>query len=161
MKIFKRKELERLDDRFENECHLNILTTHLPNFLKQFEDKETRYFITSKIEDGYTLVIQNSNLSPKKTIKQCSLLSKNSIFSLYSCNKQTLNTEIVDFLEEYEYTRGFNFFLVKDINNVKISLPQSSQERIEIEIIGENKIILVQIDIKLVTELVWVNAVIG
>ncbi|WP_057913618.1 hypothetical protein [Peribacillus muralis] len=152
---YSKKEIEHMEDRYENEFSLSILTDRIPERICEIENPNWKEFFYNFMSQNYSLLIQIPNMFPKKILMKEKIIENNEYFSLLNVSKESFNDKVLDFLVENEYINGFNFFLIKRITNVDFSLPLSTMNRLEIKSLKDNDIYITRIDLNEIIKLEW------
>ncbi|UQW96467.1 hypothetical protein M2M59_10750 [Rummeliibacillus sp. G93] len=146
--IYQRRDLELLEDRYENEFVLSVLTNEEPRELNHMLEAKPETIFKDYWEKQYSFVILFSNFMLAKLGLEYLLLKKNNSFSLISISRKNNFNKILSILREYEYVNGFCFFMIKSLDGLNFELAIDSQERVKVTQLSNNEIVIFQFDVE-------------
>lgn len=155
MKRYSKLHIEQFDDIYENEFVLPILTSTMPDEVIEYDEINCESYIIDKLNQNYCLLLKIPSFPKEKLLKKTQVLENNNISTLYKIDSSTYDNNIWGLLNAYEYANGYAFFLMKNIDNVKFTIPFSSSERIEISNSTSNKITILRLEMNEIIELLW------
>lgn len=148
MKEYTIEEFNRFED-------LPFNSNKPPNLIREYQSEVPLEIMSEYINKNYQLILQTPVFPSRKNIRHLEVMEKNKFFNLVRADKFTFNNLLCEFLEEYEYVNGYNFFLIKDVKNPVFKLPLSSRNMININNLANNHIVFVQIESYEVREFFW------
>lgn len=155
MIIYSKLKLESIDDLYENEFGLPILTSNIPDELIEYSGIDCKSYIEESLKKNCSLLLKVPSFPRIKELKNAEILKSNSISMLYRIQKNIYGDGIWKFLNENEYANGYDFFLLKSIVDIDFLIPNSSMERIKVSNITSNKIVVLRLENNEMTELTW------
>lgn len=152
-RIYTNLELQKLDDRFENEFSLTFETDKEPIQVVETDFNNHNSFEDLIYNENYKLIISVPHIPVFKVLENIDIIQENSFFKLVEVTKQNFNTEIKQFLIENEFS--YTFFLMKESNNIRFVLPKTSRERIKLYDIQKNILYYFQFEFEVCTIITW------
>ncbi|GEM_PF-6383193 len=146
--VHQRRDLELLEDRYENEFVLSLLTNEEPRELNHMLEANPKSVFKNYWEKQYSFVILVSNFMLAKLDLDYLIFKKNNSFSLISITRKNNVKKILSILREYEYVNGFCFFMIKSLDGLNFDLPIDSQERVKVTQLSNNEIVIFQFDVE-------------
>lgn len=136
--LYTKKELLKLEDRFENIFSLPFESDKVANQVIEYHNCKTKEIKKSLLNKNYTLILSIPRFPVHKILKKGQVIIENESFKLLEITNDIYNKEIEEFLVENEYS--LNYFWAKNVNNIEFIISKTSQERIKITNIFENEI---------------------
>lgn len=152
-RIYTNVELQKLDDRFENEFSLTFETDKQPVQIVESDLNDFNKFEDLIYNENYNLLISIPHLPVFKILKNIEIMEENNFFKLVKVTKQNFNVEIKQFLIENEFS--YTFFLLKETNKIQFVLPKTSGERLKLQNIQKNVIYYFQFEFEECTVISW------
>lgn len=155
MDIYSKTMILNLDDIYENEFSLPILTGEVPFEIVEYSNLECKNELEKRLSQNYFLIIQTPNFPKNKVFSTISILDVSDYFTLYRITNYSYSNSIWEFINENEYADGYTYFLIKDLENVYFEMANSSRDRLKIRNLKMNEIIILRLEMNETIQLTW------
>ncbi|MFF3102182.1 hypothetical protein [Viridibacillus arvi] len=155
MCLFSRSMIEKMDDTYENEFSLPILTGVIPVQISEISELDCRCKIKKLLSQDYKILIQTPNLPKRKILSHLHIQAQNNYFTLYYLSASSYTDDIWELLNEQQYANGHTFFFIKDTEGIEFELPQSSNKRLKVLNVKNNEIIILRLELEEVIRLTF------
>lgn len=152
-RLYTKRELEKLEDRYEFLFPVPYESNTLPDRFKEIRDVSFAVITNQLILDGFSLILCIPHLPVIKILKQAEVLSRSHSFRLLRIPSQNYNAAIKNFL--MENSTDLKFFWIKDIQNFQVELPKTSYERIKLVSMNRNEVYSFWLEDRECTIAVW------
>lgn len=137
-KVYTKRELENLEDRYEFLFPVPYETNTIPDRLREIGEASFAAINNQLIMDDFSLVLCVPHLPVVKVLKQAEVLGESYSFRLLRILAQNYNAAIEEFL--IENSTSLSFFWIKDVQKLQFELPKTSYERIKLLNMNQNEL---------------------
>lgn len=152
-KVYTKKALENLEDRYEFLFPVPYVTNTTPDQLLEMKEVSFAAITRQLIKDGFSLLLCIPHLPVVKAFKQAEVLSENPAFRLLSISVQDYNEVIEECL--LENSISLSFFWVKNVRTLRYELPKTSSESIRLLDMSRNELCSFWIEDRECTVAIW------
>ncbi|MFE6169491.1 hypothetical protein ACFVP8_16720 [Viridibacillus arvi] len=147
MCIYLKSMIEKMDDTYENEFSIPILTEIIPFQISECSELDCRGQIKKLLSQDYKILIQTPNLPKRKLLSHLHIQARNNYFTLYNVSASSYTDDIWELLNDRQYANGHTFFFMKDTEEIEFELPQSSTKRLKVIKVKNNEIIILRLEL--------------
>lgn len=137
-KLYTKRDLESLDDRFEFLFPVPYESNTIPDRLKEMREVSFAEITSQLLQDDFSLIVCIPHLPVVKALKEAQVLSTSHSFRLLRIPSQTYNSATEEFLKEN--STDLKSFWIKDTQKLQFELPKTSYERIKLVNMNQNEI---------------------
>lgn len=151
--FYKKQDLKRMEDRFENVFSLPYETNEMPDHLVEMKEASYPVIHSQLIKKSFSLVVCLPCLPVVKILKKAELPQENHSFRLLRIAAENYHPAIEDFLKETEH--AFTYFWLQNFQGVVYELPRTSQERHRLSNLHRNQLDSFWLEVEECTVAVW------